>query len=45
MDSQNLYRPGSHVRRSANAKVDRPRVHAVFTLRLHLRLRCSSLHV
>ena len=44
MDSQNLYRPGSHVRRKCKRK-SRPRVHAVFTLRLHLRLRCPSLHV
>ena len=44
MDSQNLYRPGSHVRRKCKHK-SRPRVHAVFTLRLHLRLRCPSLHV
>ena len=44
MDSQKLYRPGSHVRRKCQRK-SRPRVHAVFTLRLHLRLRFPSLHV
>ena len=44
MDSQNLYRPGSQVRLKCKRK-SRPRVHAVFTLRLHLRLRCPSLHV
>ena len=44
MDSQNLYRPGSHVRRKCKRK-SRPRVHAVFTLRLHLRLQCPSLHL
>ena len=44
MDSQKLYRPGSHVRRKCHRK-SRPRVHAVFTLRLHLRLQCPSLHL
>ena len=44
MDSQKLYRPGSHVRRKCQRK-SRPRVHAVFTLRLHLRLQCPTLHL
>ena len=40
MDSQNLYRPGSQVRRKCKRK-GRSHVHAVFTLRL----QCPSLHV
>ena len=40
MDSQNLYRPGSQVRRKCKRKGS-SHVHAVFTLRLY----CSSLHV